>query len=396
MKILVLTPRFPFPLIGGDKIRIYHIVKALKEANHNLTLLSFIEKPKEAPLAREKELIDIFSSIHTVLLPKWRSYLNAFWGLITGKPLQTSYYHSKKMQSLVDKELSLGDYNAVLVHLIRMAPYVIGRSDIYKVLEMTDALSLNYRRSREQGSKGFLGKVYATEEKRARDYERECVKKFDTTVVVSNVDKSYLIGEASGELQKKVRVAPHGSQDVFFQKITNNYEPNLIVFIGNLRTHQNNDAILYFIKDIYPLIKQQAPNVKLRIVGDNPSWKVRAFQGKEDIEITGRVENVADYVKDAAVSVSPIRIGAGMRGKILESMAIGAPVVTTSLALEGIEGGTAAEHFLVADEPKAFAAAVLELINNKSKRRALVEKAQKLAERYRYSKLAADYAKLFI
>lgn len=396
MRILVLTPRYPYPLVGGDKIRIYHIIKVLKEAGHELTLLSFVENQQETSLAQEKELTDIFFSIHTAVLPKWRSHLNAFWGLIRGKPLQTSYYHSKEMQSLVDKEFSMGDYDAVLVHLIRMAPYVIGRSGVYKVLEMTDALSLNYQRSREQGSKGFLGKVYAIEEKRARDYERECIKRFDATVVVSNVDRDYLVRETGEEAQKKVRVVPHGAQDAFFQKITNNYEPDLIVFIGNLRTHQNNDAVLYFVQKIYPRIKAQQPKAKFRIVGADPSNNIKLLDKKNGIEVTGKLESVYAYIRDACVSVAPIRIGAGVQGKVLESMAMGVPVVATSIAVKGIEGGMRNEHFLVADEPKAFADAVLELMNDKSKRSALVRRAKKLAERYRYSRLAREYAKIFV
>lgn len=395
MKILVLTPRFPYPLIGGDKIRIYNIAKALKEAKYNLTLLSFVEKPKEASLAREKELADIFSSIRTVVLPKWRSYFNTFLGLLSGKSLQTSYYYSRKMRFLIDKELSTGNYDAALVHLVRMAPYVIDRNDVFKVLEMTDVLSLNYKRSREQGSKDFLGKVYAVEEKRIRDYEQECLKKFDATVVVSSIDRDFLIKEANEEIQKKVRVVPHGSQDYFFQGITNKYDSNLIIFIGNLRTHQNNDAILYFIREIYPFVKNNNPLARLRIIGANPSRLVRKFHGKNGIEVTGRVDNVIDYARDAGVSVSPIRIGAGMRGKILESMAMGIPVVTTPVGFEGIEVNSEKESFLVADNPEEFANSVLKIMKDPLLKEKLRKAGKELAERYRYSVIAREYAKIF-
>lgn len=391
-KILVLTPRFPYPLIGGDKIRIYSICKGLAEAGNELTLLSFVTNRRESDFADLPQIREVFSSVKTVVLPKWKSYVNSFFGIFGFKPLQISYYRSGKMFSLAGQELSSGHYRAVLVHLIRMAPYVMDRDDIYKALEMTDALSLNCLRSREKGSSGFLGKIYRMEERRARVYEQECLKKFDISVVVSKLDRDYLISRGGAKEADKITVMPHGVLDSMLEAESEQYDSNLMIFIGNLRTHQNNDAILYFIEEIYPLIKNDNASARLKIIGADPSRRLRKFHGKNGIEITGRVENVADCAKEACLSISSIRIGAGMRGKILESMALGVPVVTTSIGLEGIEAKGGKEYFLTADSAEEFADGALRIMNDPLLRKKLSENGKELARRYRYGIIARQYS----
>jgi glycosyltransferase involved in cell wall biosynthesis len=398
-RILILTPRFPYPLIGGDKLRIHSIAQGLKEAGFELALLSFVTDRREAELARQAEITAVFHSVQTVLLPKWRSYFNVLAALPGKRPLQTLYYHSRKMEAAVRAELSTGAYNAVLAHLIRMAPYAIGheygQKGITKILEMTDALSLNYMRSREQGSRGMLGKIYRIEEGRARDYEGECVRRFDRTVVVSPVDRDYLLKRVGAAAARKIAVVAHGMPDSMLETKPQPEDPNLMVFTGNMRTHQNNDAILHFVRDIYPLVRARRPGAILRIVGMSPSREVRALDGRMGIQVTGKVERVADHVAAACVSICPMRIGAGMRGKILGSMAMSIPVVTTAVGAEGIEGAVSDEHLVFADTPADFAAAVLRVMGDADLRAKLRVNGKRLVEeRYRYGALGREYAEL--
>jgi len=400
MKILILTPRLPYPVIGGDKIRIYNICKILSEAGHQLTLLSFVENKNEAELAQNHPDKRIFSRVSTIVLSKQKSWFNSFIGLFRRWPLQISYYQSKKMTSLADKEIASGNYDAILVHLIRMAPYAMKHSNVKKVLEMTDAISMNYSRSGKYKVKGLSGKVYLLgqlyriEEERVRRYEEECIDKFDSTVVVSDVDRNYLTKNLTSAIREKVKVIPHGVAEKFLEVASVDYNPNLIIFMGNMRTFQNTDAALYFIKEIYPLIQAKHQSVKFRVIGNEPPLALRKFDGQKGIEITGRVDEVINYAKGAAVSVCPMRIGAGIQTKVLESMAMGVPVVLTSVAAEGIEG-KAGEHFLVADTAQEFAAEVLKIIKNPSLRNRLSRAGKELARRYRYSVIAQEYIKLF-
>lgn len=393
--ILVLTPRFPWPLVGGDKIRIYHIAKGLKEAGHDLALFSLVENGAEAQMAELPEITSVFSSVRTTVLPKWRSYLNTLKGIVAGRSLQASYYHSPKFARMVAKDLSQNSYDTVLVHLARMATYVMDYKGAKKVLEMTDAVSLIYKQSRSKGARGFLGKVYAVEENRALDLEKKCVKNFDVNVVVSKRDRDYLLEQTGVWAKDKVVIVRHGVQDKFFIEPVRKYQSNLIVFVGNLRTHQNNDAVIYFAKEIYPLVQRKVPDAIFRVIGSNPSSAVRRLNKIKGIEVTGAVSDVIDHIKNACVSVAPIRIGAGVQGKILESMAAGVPVVTTSLSAKGIEQGRAGEHFLVGDTPQEFSSAIVKIMKNKDKRATLSRLGKELAEQYRYSDIRREYAELF-
>ncbi len=392
-KILVLTSRLPYPVIGGDKLRIYNICKKLKKEGYELELFSFIESDYE-----KKNIVseDLFSEIVTVLLPKWKSILSTAFGFFLGGPLQVSYYRSKKMKKLVQNALLKNKYDGVLVHLVRMAPYVKNASKINKVLEMTDAISLNYSRSRKRGAFSFMSLIYRIEEKRVLNYEIECIKKFNAIVLVSNVDRDFLKEKIGSEDQNKLSVFCNGVTDELLSFNQEDYDANKIIFIGNLRSFQNQNAILYFIKDIYPLIKKEIPDVKLIVIGAEPPNSISVFNGVNGIEVTGKVNDIKVYAKDAALSVAPILIGAGIQNKILESMVMGIPVVTTSIGMEGIEGTKSNEHLLVADNTVDFADGVLGILRDKSKRNFISSNGKKLIrDYYAFDKQLAGYSKLF-
>mgnify|MGYP001559725287 FL=1 len=174
------------------------------------------------------------------------------------------------------------------------------------------------------------------------------------------------------------------------------YDSNLIVFIGNLRTLQNTDAVLYFIEDIYPLVKKECPNAQLRIIGDNPSRKIKSFQGRLNIEVTGRVDNIVDYAKEACLSVCPVRIGAGIQGKILESMIMGVPVVATLMSADGIYQAIPDKHLLCSDNPREFADYVVSLMKDKDLRNKLAKDGYEFAkEKFLYGNLVKEYPALF-
>lgn len=390
-KILVLTPRFPYPLIGGDKIRIYNICKGLSEEGNNLTLLSFIADSKEAEFAESGEIRKVFNRTVTVLMPKWKSYLNALLGLFKRLPLQVSYYQSREMEVLVKKELETGNYDAVLVHLIRMAPYVAEVKGIKKVLEMTDALSLFYGRSSEQRSLNLLGFIYRIEKNKAKRYEQECIEKFDFTSVISEIDRNFLLKNSAAPNPGKIKIVPHGVSEGIVKLVSDKYDKNLVSFFGNMRTYQNTDMTLYFIAEIWPLIRNKNPLAKFYVIGNEPPKSIRDFDGKNGIKITGKVPVAFDYVKNSCVSICPMRVGAGVQTKILESMAMGVPVVTNSFGAEGIDA-VSGQDFLVAEKPEDFANHVLNLMSDENLRERIGQGGKKVVmEKYYYPDIVRKY-----
>ncbi|MDY7790062.1 glycosyltransferase [Burkholderia ubonensis] len=343
-KLLVLTPRFPYPVIGGDKLRIYQLCRVLSR-DYSLTLLSLCETPEE--MCTELPDDGVFDQVERVFLSRWRSYVNTLLALPTRTPLQVAYYRSRAFAAAVSRLLP--SHDGVFVHLVRCAEYV-RKSDKPRVLEMTDAISLNYSRVKQLTSaRGLKSRVFSVESKRLLDYERTIVDDFDLSVLVSRTDCDYLFPGASN---KKVMVCSNGVDLSGLPYVARSMASRLLIFIGDMRTVQNQDMCHFFAEAVLPLLRRRA-DYRFRIVGSIVPALAERFRAYDGVEVTGRVASVAEAASDGAIGVCPMRIGAGVQNKILEYMALGLPVVTTSLGHEGL-GARSGQDLLIADTPEAF------------------------------------------
>jgi glycosyltransferase involved in cell wall biosynthesis len=352
-RLLVLTPRFPYPVVGGDRLRIYQVCKALSE-RFSLTLLSLSETDTEMNMPLPTD--GVFDRVERVLLTRYRSYLNTLLAVVGSTPLQVAYYRSAAFASAVKRLLP--HHDGVLSHLIRCAEYAKGSSKP-RILEMTDAISLNYERVRQlKNAGGLKASVYRLEATRLLTYERQIVEDFDLSVLVSETDKAHLVGAE----HEKVMVCSNGvALDHLPFKDRRDSKP-VIVYIGNMTSVQNMDACLYFARDVMPLVSQ-CLKATFRVVGrisDSDAAKLRAFA---NVEVTGPVDDMAVAVQDARIGVCPVRLAAGVQNKVLEYMALGLPVVTSSIGLEGF-AAQPEQDLLVADNPQGYAEAIARLWND--------------------------------
>ncbi|AWB66759.1 glycosyl transferase family 1 [Saccharobesus litoralis] len=354
-KILVLTPRFPYPVIGGDRLRIYYICRELAK-EYDLTLLSLCESREEMEM--DIPLDGVFSKIERVMLPKWKSYLNCLFSLPTNTPLQVAYYSSQAFKKKVDELLSKHDL--ALAHLIRTGHY-LRDFDTPKVLEMTDAISMNYERvGAIEKSSGFKNLVYSVEQDRLKKYEQSIAHYFDLSVFVSQVDKDYLYPKNS-EVRNKVLVCSNG---VSFDALPCNYQPDgkTIVFIGNMTTVQNLDAARWFAKSVMPGLTKIG-DYQFKVIGRIKEQVKNEFNRYANTIATGSVDSVAEAAAGAITGVCPMRLGAGVQNKVLEYMALGMPAITSSVGLEGIEAEVGKE-ILVADSVNEYINMIQEITNN--------------------------------
>src|SRR4051812_28970837 len=232
-KVLVLTSRYPYPVIGGDRLRIHHICKALSE-RFELTLASLCEHPAEL---RHRATDHIFRAIHRVYLPKWKSYTNVAKAVPGGKPMQLAYYESKEFRELVSRLIP--EHDVVLSHLIRTAQFVPDNASIFRVLEITDAISLNYERMKALPETYSWKKIlYRFEQKRVARYETEALDQFHKTWLISDVDANHVDGWRRG-----VEVIPNGVDRSLFHNLHGG-KGDVAVFIGNMVSAQNQDGCL--------------------------------------------------------------------------------------------------------------------------------------------------------
>lgn len=367
MRILIVTTRLPFPPYKGDKLRIFNIAKYLAQRNQ-VKIVSLIKSKKEASYINELSKYKI--EVVPVYLPLWKKLLNVTLGLFSAKPLQVSWFYSKKMKVMIKKLIDDIKPDVVFYYLIRGAQYFDENfaEKTLNVLDLIDAISLYLYRFYNIEKNPIKRFLIFEEFKRVLSYEK-IAEKFDISFLCSNFDMEYL---KSKGINANFKVIYNGINESFFEFGDNiAYDPKRIAFVGNLSYFPNTDAIYFFVREILPYILKKEPNAKFYIVGQNPPFKIK-MMSSENIVVTGFVDDIKyEYLKSAVV-VAPIRFGAGMQNKIIEAIALGVPVVTTTLSLNGLPPELR-EFVFVADQPEEFAIKVINVLNNPSIRLRLSE-----------------------
>lgn len=390
MRILVLTARFPIPPIGGDKLRIHEIARHLSGRGHELTLLSLCD-PSDPWANAGESAQGIFRRVLMCPLPRARRRWSAAAGLLSPLPLQVSYFHSGEFRRMARREMEEGGHDAVVCHLLRTAEPARRMTGVRRVCEMTDAFSMYYEdviRRRRWGFRSFLYR--GVEFRRMRRYEIEILDAFDRSVVVSPVDRDYILSRRP-DLSEKLSVIPNGVDCTKWRFYAGPYDDRLIVFIGNMRTSRNADACIHFAEEVLPLVRRHVPHVTFKIVGAHPRPDVRRLARNPGVVVTGQVDDVQSEAQRAGVSVCPMRLAAGVQNKVLESMAMGVPVVGSPAGVRGL-AVTPGRDLLVGSGAPDFARKVAEVLLNPDRRRALAQSARAKVERdYSWERMAAAY-----
>jgi len=357
MKIIFLTSRLPFPPHRGDKLKIYNLIKQLSRQGHEIDLISFIAADKDEQ--NVKGLRDFCSSVKTILLPPVTSISNCLLGLFSSLPFQVLYFSSGRMRRLISDELAAHKYDLLHVHLIRMAQYGDEIVEPKRVLDLTDAGSLYLERFLKSTKNPFRRLFLKMELGRLKRYE-QILDRFDVSLVCSEVDADVLHSRS-----------PRANIDLLYNGIDLEYfsvsgaahpDRGRIIYTGNMSYYPNIDGALFLINEIFPKIKKSIAYAKLYIVGQNPPSTLKKMSGN-DIIVTGFVPDIRAQYLQSVVAVAPIRFGAGTLNKILEPMALGIPVVATSVATEGlpiIDG----KDVLIADSADDFADSVIRVLND--------------------------------
>jgi sugar transferase (PEP-CTERM/EpsH1 system associated) len=379
MKILYLSLRLPYPPHSGDKIRTYNVIKHLSQ-RHSVSFVSFALSPKDA--GRAECLQEYCDQVKTVEFNKLEAWRNCLLYSTFSEPLQVAYWNSHEMQRQVDRMMDRNGFDLIHVQFFRMAQYVTKFTDSHKILDSCDSYTLNLSR-RAQLDRGLSWPLLKIEANRVRLYETEIARWFDRVTMVSPLDKDCLL---SIDNNIPVSVVPMGVDLEYYQPDHEEYGLNLL-FTGTIRYFPNKDAVLYFYNEIFPLVKSVVPNVKFYVVGNLPPRKISKLMSNGDIVVTGHVEDVRPYFGKSAVFVCPLRSGSGMQAKILEAMAMGVPVVTSSMGFEAIEA-TAGQDIIVADDAKKFAQEVIKLLKNRNWRQTVAQNARRLVEKkYNWSSI---------
>lgn len=370
-KILMIYSKIPWPLVGGDRMRVYYLGKILA-TKYKVDLLC-INEGRENPETIE-ELKKFFHQVFVFSFPKISFFINAFLGFFSKKPLQVHCYYFKKIQKWINK--NIGNYDIVFCNHIRTTEYV-KNFNIKKIIDFHDALSKNYKSVIKIAS-GFKKIIYFIENKRLLNYELEILKKFELALITSLVDRSYILNNYQGR-DKDILIVPMGVKEELLERKFNGKEENWLTFLGAMTYTPNEDAVLYFTKKVFPKIQRKITNINFYIIGGTTK-KILALKRNPGIIVTELLNDPYYYLLRSKIVVAPVRQGTGIQNKVLEGMALGKTVVTTPVGASGIPEAKNGEHFIVINpqNPDEMANKIIALIESKEERKRIGDNAKKL------------------
>lgn len=361
MKILYLCHRFPFPPKRGGKIRPFNMIRHLTGLGHKVTVCSLVRSEEEA--AEGKGIAPYCERFVMGRVNDPTQTLRMVANLPVPTPSSMGFFYSPDLAAKVREALREKSWDLIFVHCSSVAPYVAHVQEVPKILDFGDMDSQKWLEYANY--KPFpLSLGYRLEGTKMLAAEKSLARAFDLCTATTRAEWQTLEDYGTGVASDWF---PNGVDSDFFSPVDKPYDPETISFIGRMDYYPNQEAMFRLCRDTWPLLKARRPGLKLIIVGANPSAAVRKLGEVPGVTVTGSVPDVRDYIRGSALMVAPLAIARGTQNKILEAMAMGVPVVTSSVAARGVDAEAEA-HFLVADSPQACAEAVLRIVGDPSER----------------------------
>ena len=321
-----------------------------------------------------------------------RFYGELFINLLSPLPYALEKYRSLAMRQAVERELGAHHYEVVVCDFLAPSVNLLHRRGCAMVLFQHNVESLIWRRHYQTAASLMKRAYFYRQWQKMYRYEREACRRFDAVIAVSAADRD-LMREEFGV--SEVYDVPTGVDLDYFQPRGGPQDRFGLVFTGSMDWMPNEDAMIYFAEQILPRLARELPEVTLTVVGRNPTRRVEALAlADRRIRVTGRVDDIRPYLDRAAAYVVPIRVGGGTRLKIYEAMAMEKPVISTTIGAEGLPVRDGAE-LLIADDPVAFARAVLRVLTDDALATQLGHQARGVVcERFGWGGVAAAFAQV--
>lgn len=388
-RLLFLTPQLPYPPHQGTALRNFGLIEGLAKRGHEVTLVSFIEATQT--LSSESPLTAAYCRVLTVTAPR-RGMARRIRDLVAGYPDMARRLWSEDMRRALRDLLSQERFDAIHVEGIEMAPYLPVLRELAGLqgtLLIYDAHNAEYALQRRI----FSQDARTPSRLHAAAYswvQAGRLRRFETATC-RGVDHVLACSEADADALRRL---PHRTPITVVRNAisTAEYYPDdftpadlphpALVFTGKMDFRPNVDAALWFADAILPAIRQSISDAHFVIVGKHPHPRLDRLRGWPGVLFTGFVPDIQTYLLAADVYVAPLRMGSGTRFKLLEAMAMGRAVVSTRLGAEGLDVADG-DHLLLADAADGFAEAVVALLQDEERRRAIGERGAALV-RVRY------------
>ncbi len=382
LTILFLYSRLPLPMTTGDELTVAHLLEFLHARGHRVDFVTLASNRPALKPEHEKWLKSRCRRVDILPHRKVPALLRAGLGWLRGWPAQIGYLYAPAQLARARELASGGSYDLGYAYYVRSAEALRATGDriATRFLALQLSQTLNTLRLSETAASWPERLFYRQESRRMGRYEARIWQHFTRTVLIGKKDREAIAAmcRQHGEPEiDNVVFGPHGvDTDRFAPRKDVPEEPETVVMSGVMRYAPNVEAALWLVGEVWPRIRAVRPAARLFLVGRDPVPALVELDGRQGITVTGTVPDPADYMARAGVCVAPIRAAAGLQNKLLEYMAMGRAVVATPIANEGI-GARAGRELLLAEDPEAFAAAILGLMEDPARRRELGREARR-------------------
>jgi glycosyltransferase involved in cell wall biosynthesis len=315
----------------------------------------------------------------------WSLYLRLFLNLFSPFPFSVTKHHSRAFQRQFDELLKEDSWDLIQCEWTPYARFLTHTPTVPILMATHNVESQIWARRADHTGNPFAKVFFRTQEWKMRRFEKQALLRASAATVVTKLDLSTLRNWGV----ENVNLVPNGVDLETYCPIAEEEREDELLFLASLDWYPNVDALDYFVKNILPIVRARRPGAKLRIVGRKPAESlIKQYSGLPGIDFIGEVKEVRSHLARATVVIVPLRIGGGSRIKILEALAAGKAVISTTIGAEGLDV-VSGEHLLVADSPAAFAGGIEELLASTTLRRRLSNNGRKLVtDRYGWDQIA--------
>lgn len=390
MKVLVVDEWIPWPLDSGKRIRTFHVITRLARW-HEVVFLAFAASPADDEGTERLRAAGIrVIPVADDRIPKWTLRYRAaiLRNLASDVPFSSVYHLRPQFLSAIREAVARERPDLVHCEWSNLAPVLDAVGDgPARVISAHNVESQIWSRYAENSRNPLERLVARRQSERIERLERKWYPSVEVVIAVSAPDARVIRGYGA-----RVELVDNGVDVAYYREVAGSRVeamPARLVFVASMDTFANRDAALWFAGEILPLIRRKLPSTEFWVVGKDPPSAVRRLDSQDSgVRVTGTVPDVREYLLGAALAVVPLRIGGGSRLKILESMAAGVPIVSTTVGAEGLDV-TDGVHLRLADTPEKLAACILDLLQRPEGRNSLAAAARKLViGRYDWDALA--------
>ena len=405
MKILWVCPFFPYPPDNGTRIREYFLMRELSNWD-DVSIFSLVQSKKE--LENTGDLSQFCRNVWGILpenkLPEAffdgrRRAPDVMAGLFIPRP---QFFYGKPSPNVVNElraHIEQESFDVVVIEHLLMSNYVwdlIGNSNQPLWVLSQENVESHIQKQHISLVNGWVERLRKTIYYRSFiRFEAFACQRYDHVFMVSENDRRDLLKYAPSLSPDHVSILPNGVDVSNYEIGEVEPQENTLIYNGAITYNANYDAVQFFLREILPIIHRENPRVKVRITGKTTGVDLSNLPQNENVIFTGYVQDIRPVIKSSTACIVPLQVGGGTRLKILEALALGTPVITTSKGAEGLDVQPGRD-LLVADSPSDFARAVIRVLNEPELREQLQVNGRKAVEAYDSSNIAENLHKLLL